>query len=243
MPRFFSKNINGEKCVITGDDAKHISKVLRMRTGDEVTVCDTEGHDYLCKIEDISKTEVVLKVCSVLESVSESDVKISVFQALPKASKMETIIQKCTELGAYEFFPCALSRCVVKFENKSDASKKAERWQAISEAAAKQSMRGIIPKVHSPVSFLEAIEKLKTFDLCFVCYENETETTLKSLLSSKSDVKNVAFLIGPEGGIADEEAKLLSEHNIKTVSLGKRILRTETAPVAVLAMLNYEFDK
>lgn len=241
MPRFFLQDV--ESKIISGDDARHISKVLRMKKGDEITVCDMNGTDYLCSISDFSKTEVFFDILSKSPSETESEIKVSVFQALPKSTKMDYIIQKCTELGVYEIYPVSLNRCVVRLD-EADAKKKTERWQAVSEAAAKQSMRGIIPEIHTPLKFSEAIFKLKEFDLCFVCYENEKETSLKSVLENANpDIKNVAFLIGPEGGISDEEADFIKQNGIVTVSLGKRILRTETAPTAVLAAVNYEFDK
>lgn len=241
MPRFFLQDIYSK--TISGDDAKHISRVLRMKKGDEITVCDLNATDYTCRISDFSKTEVFFDIISQKPSETESDVKFSVFQALPKASKMDYIIQKCTELGVYEIFPVALSRCIVKLDG-ADAKKKTERWQAVSEAAAKQSMRGIVPKIHMPLSFKETILKLKEADLCFVCYENEKDTTLKNVLQSAHDnIKSVAFLIGPEGGISEAEISAIKDAGIAAVSLGKRILRTETAPTAVLAAINYEFDK
>lgn len=243
MPRFFTNQIENDKVIISGDDARHILKVLRMKVGDGVTVCDMCGTDYECEISETGKNEVFLNVVSKKASDTEPEVKISVFQALPKASKMEYIIQKCTELGAVEIVPCLAGRCVVKLDSEADAEKKVARWQAIGEAAAKQSARGIIPRVLSPLSFKDAVSRLKEFDLCFVCYENEDKTTLKEVLCSNKNVKNAAFLIGPEGGISDEEIEYIRKEGIKTVTLGKRILRTETAPTAVLAMMLYEFDK
>lgn len=246
MPKFFCDNISNNNITITGDDARHISKVLRMKIGDTITVCDMKTTDYLCEISGISKSEVCAKIISESTSEAETGIKISVFQALPKASKMDYIIQKCVELGAYEFFPCILSRCVVKLENDSDAEKKTRRWQSVSEAAAKQSMRAIIPKVNTPIDFKKTVSLLKSYDACFVCYENEDKTSLKSYLTDlklKKDISSAAFLIGPEGGISDAEIEYITAENLACVTLGKRILRTETASTAVISMLNYEFDK
>ncbi len=246
MPKFFCNNISDNKIKITGDDARHIFKVLRMNTGDTLTVCDMNKTDYLCRISDISKSEVLLDILSKETSKSEEGIKISVFQALPKASKMDYIIQKCVELGAYEIYPVIMSRCVVRLENEADAKKKTDRWQAVSEAAAKQSMRGIIPKINLPLSFNESAERLKNYDACFVCYENEKNLTLKSYLTNlkmQKSIENAAFLIGPEGGISDSEIDYINRLGIKTITLGTRILRTETASTAVISMLNYEFDK
>ncbi len=243
MPRFFSEQIEYETVIISGDDAKHISKVLRMRVGDRITVCDMRGTDYECEICKIEKTQVVSKIVSKKPSDTEPDIKISIFQALPKASKMEYIIQKCTEIGACEIVPCVMSRCIVKLDGEAEEKKKTARWQAICEAAAKQSSRGIIPEISYPLSFEAAVERLKEFDLCFACYEKEKKTSLKEVLRGADTPKNAAFLIGPEGGISDEEIEYIRSKGIKTVTLGKRILRTETAPTAVLAMMIYEFDK
>lgn len=246
MPKFFSNNISDGKITITGDDARHISKVLRMKEGDCITVGDMCNTDYTCKIANISKAEVVLDILASQLSDTENAVKISVFQALPKASKMEYIIQKCVELGAHEIIPCATKHCVVKLDTDSDKQKKVQRWQSISEAAAKQSMRSIIPKVNIPLDFKSAMETLKNYDVCFICHENEQKTTLKSFLQKAKDEKqinSVAFFVGPEGGISDEETQYIKDNNIACVTLGKRILRTETASTAVISMLNYEFNE
>ncbi len=241
MPRFFLENIKSG--VISGDDARHISRVLRMKKGDQITICDTMGTDYLCSISDFSKTDVFFNVISSAQSETESEIKVSIFQALPKSTKMDYIIQKCTELGVYDIYTVSMAHCVVRLDD-TDAEKKVLRWQAVSEAAAKQSMRGIIPEIHNPIDFKIALERMASFDLCFVCYENEIHTTLKSVLKcEKSKPESIAFLIGPEGGISEEEITLVKAKGIPCVTLGKRILRTETASTAVLAAINYEFDK
>ena len=178
MPRFFLNDVKSG--VISGDDARHISKVLRMKKGDEITICDMMGTDYLCSISDFSKTDVFFDVVSSSPSETESEIKVSLFQALPKSTKMDYIIQKCTELGIYDIYPVSMAHCVVKLDQK-DGEKKVSRWQAVSEAAAKQSMRGIIPKIHAPLDFKAALDKMTEADLCFVCYENEMHTTLKTV--------------------------------------------------------------
>ena len=243
MPRFFSTQIENNRAVISGEDAKHISKVLRMKPSDKLTLCDTYGTDYECEIISADKTHVYLNIISQKPSDTEPNVKISIFQALPKGSKMEYIIQKCTELGVFEINPCVMDRCIVKLDNETDIKKKTLRWQSICEAAAKQSSRGIVPKINTPISFRDAVSKLKEHDLFFVCYENESETTLKNVLKSAAFPKTAAFMIGPEGGISNEEIEYIRSEGIQTITLGKRILRTETAPTAVLSMMFYEFDK
>ncbi len=242
MPKFFvtSDKINDDWIIIDSEDAKHISRVLRMGEGDMLTVCDSQGTDYEAEIVSLGQQEIVCKINSKSASVSEPDIKVTLFQGLPKASKMEYIIQKTTELGITEIVPAKLSRCVVKIDNKKDESKKLDRWQKISESAAKQSGRGIIPKISPIMTLDEIIEKSKEFDLFFVPYECEEQKTLREVLLSKKDVKSAGFLIGPEGGFDIAETEKLRNAGIDTVTLGKRILRTETAGEAVLAMTMYE---
>lgn len=242
MPKFFvtSDKINDDRIIIDSEDAKHISRVLRMGEGDMLTVCDSQGTDYEAEIVSLGQQEIVCKINSKSASVSEPDIKVTLFQGLPKASKMEYIIQKTTELGITEIVPAKLSRCVVKIDNKKDESKKLDRWQKISESAAKQSGRGIIPKISPIMTLDEIIEKSKEFDLFFVPYECEEQKTLREVLLSKKDVKSAGFLIGPEGGFDIAETEKLRNAGIDTVTLGKRILRTETAGEAVLAMTMYE---
>ncbi len=242
MPKFFvtSDKIKDDRIIIDTEDAKHISRVLRMGEGDMLTVCDSQGTDYEAEIVSLGQQEIVCKINSKSESVSEPNIRVTLFQGLPKASKMEYIIQKTTELGITEIVPAKLSRCVAKIDNKKDEAKKFDRWQKISESAAKQSGRGIIPKISPIMTLDEIIEKSKEFDLFFVPYECEEQKTLREVLLSKKDVKSVGFLIGPEGGFDIAETEKLRNAGIDTVTLGKRILRTETAGEAVLAMTMYE---
>lgn len=243
MPRFFIDKtaLCGETATISGDDAHHIIKVLRMREGEALTLCDGCGMDYAAKITALSNGIVTAKIESVYANASEPDMQITLYQAFPKAGKMEYIIQKCTELGIYKIIPCIMERCVVKLNSSSDAQKKMGRYQSIAYAAAKQSLRGIVPLIGEPVSFAEAAAQLKTYDLGFVPYENESGETLKAVLSGAKSAKTAAYLIGPEGGISDRELSVIQASGVPTVTLGKRILRTETAGEAVLAMMNYEF--
>ena len=238
MPKFFvpKENIEGSSIKICGEDVSHIKRVLRMREGDTLEMCDSSGYDYLAKICEIGEQGIFLEILEKSKCETEPPIKVTLFQGIPKAGKMDYIIQKTTELGISEITPCTLSRCVVKL----DGDKKIKRWQKISEEAAKQSGRGIIPKINEPVSLKEAIEELKKFDLAFVPYECEEENHLRDILLSKEEVKTVGFMIGPEGGFEKHEIDLLIENGITPISLGRRILRTETAGEAVLSMVMYE---
>ena len=242
MPKFFvtPDKITDNKIIIDTDDVSHITRVLRLGAGDSITVCDSQGIDYEAKISEIEQKRVICDIVEKRASLSEPNIKVTLFQGLPKASKMEYIIQKTTELGISEIVPVKLARCVVKIDNKKDETKKIDRWQKISEAAAKQSGRGIVPAISDIMTVDEVIEKAKDFDIFFAPYECEEQKTLKEVLLSKNDVKTVGFIIGPEGGFDISEIEKLKENGIGTVTLGKRILRTETAGEAVLAMTMYE---
>lgn len=242
MPKFFvtQDKITENQIIIDTEDVAHISRVLRLGIGDHVTVCDSQGTDYEAEIAEMEQKQIVCSITEKRASESEPNIKVTLFQGLPKASKMEYIIQKTTELGISEIVPVKLSRCVVKIDNKKDERKKLDRWQKISEAAAKQSGRGIVPQILEMMTLDEVIERSKEFDLFFVPYECEEQKTLKEVLLSRSDIKTVGFIIGPEGGFDPAETEKLHESGIDTVTLGKRILRTETAGEAVLAMTMYE---
>lgn len=242
MPKFFvtQDKITENQIIIDTEDVAHISRVLRLGIGDHVTVCDSQGTDYEAEIAEMEQKQIVCSITEKRASESEPNIKVTLFQGLPKASKMEYIIQKTTELGISEIVPVKLSRCVVKIDNKKDERKKLDRWQKISEAAAKQSGRGIVPQISEIMTLDEVIKRSKEFDLFFVPYECEEQKTLKEVLLSRPDIKTVGFIIGPEGGFDPAETEKLHENGIDTVTLGKRILRTETAGEAVLAMTMYE---
>ena len=242
MPKFFvtQDKITDNQIIIDTEDVTHISRVLRLGIGDSVTICDSQGTDYEAEITEMEQKRIVCGIKDKYASESEPNIKVTLFQGLPKASKMEYIIQKTTELGISKIVPVKLSRCVVKIDNKKDEKKKLDRWQKISEAAAKQSGRGIVPEISEIMTLDEVIERSKEFDLFFVPYECEEQKTLKEVLLSKKNVKTVGFVIGPEGGFDPMETEKLHESGIVTVTLGKRILRTETAGEAVLAMTMYE---
>jgi 16S rRNA (uracil1498-N3)-methyltransferase len=211
-----------------------------MNVGDTLTLCDSKGFDYEAQIDEISQKEILCRIIKSHKSDSEPNIEVILFQGLPKASKMEYIIQKTTELGISKIVPCTLSRCVVKLENAKAEAKKIERWQKIAEAAAKQSGRGIIPEIANAATLDEAICQLLECYIAFAPYECEDMQNLKSILTSVETPKKIGFIIGPEGGFDIKEIEKLRSAGIKTVTLGKRILRTETAGEAVLAMTMYE---
>ncbi len=242
MPKFFvpRENIGEEKIRITGGDVQHIARVLRMNPNDRLTLCDGRGIDYETAIEEISDKEIICKILSRENSKTEADIEVTLVQGLPKAAKMDYIIQKTTELGISRIIPCMLARCVVKLENKKAEEKKTERWRKISTEAAKQSGRGVIPEVCEPHTLDMAIKALGECDIVFVPYECEEQTSLKSVLTACENPHKVGFIIGPEGGFDISEIEKIRSAGIPTVTLGKRILRTETAGEAVLAMVMYE---
>ena len=238
MSRFFvpKENIKDDKILIIGEDVSHITKVLRLGIGDEITCCDGAGNDYVVSIEEADKKQVTCKVISKTKAETEPNISVTLIQGVPKASKMDYIIQKTTELGISKIYPCSLARCVSKVEN----DKKVDRWQKIAVEASKQSGRGVVPIVESPISLKDAIQVLKGADIAFVPYECQEESYLKPVLTAKADVKSVAFIIGPEGGFDKQEITQIEDAGIPVVTLGKRILRTETAGEAVLSMIMYE---
>ena len=240
MHRFYVDNdkIRNDKIIITGNDVNHIKNVLRMRPGDELIICNGQGKDCYCIIDRVSDTEIETVVKSVLDTDTELPVKITLFQGLPKSDKMELIIQKAVELGVYEIVPVMTARCVVKLSDSKREDKKLARWQSISESAAKQSQRGIIPKILPVMSFMEAVTYASTMDLKVIPYENEKGmTATRDILSGIKNCRTVGIFIGPEGGFENSEVDLAKKYNIMPISLGKRILRTETAGLALLSVM------
>lgn len=241
MPRFFTQDITEAGGCITGEDAKHIAKVLRMKVGDELTVCDTKGRDYDCMIEEIGAGEVRLKVLSVAPSQSEPDVRVHLYQAMPKADKMETIIQKAVELGAASITPVMTRRCVSRPDAKS-MDKKLVRYNRIALEAAKQCGRGVVPPVLPLLELLQALEQMQRTGCPILFYENATAPAKQVIAKARESGKEpeIAVLIGAEGGFDEDEVALAMEHSCHILSLGKRILRCETAPLAALTILMYE---
>ena len=241
MPRFFTQDITEAGGCITGEDAKHIAKVLRMKVGDELTVCDTKGRDYDCMIEEIGAGEVRLKVLSVAPSQSEPDVHVHLYQAMPKADKMETIIQKAVELGAASITPVMTRRCVSRPDAKS-MDKKLVRYNRIALEAAKQCGRGVVPPVLPLLELPQALEQMQRTGCPILFYENATAPAKQVIAKARESGKEleIAVLIGAEGGFDEDEVALAMEHGCHILSLGKRILRCETAPLAALTILMYE---
>ncbi|SFR68665.1 16S rRNA (uracil(1498)-N(3))-methyltransferase [Anaeromicropila populeti] len=236
--------INGEYISITGSDVNHIKNVLRMSKGERVVICDGEGKDYYCTLQDFSASEIVAKIEDINDTESELQGKIYLFQGIPKKDKMELIIQKAVELGAYEVIPVSMKRCVAKIEDRKKEEKKIERWQSIATSAAKQSGRGIIPKVRNVMRFSEAVAFAKGLDINIVPYEqadNMSET--KQMIQKAASQKSIGVFIGPEGGFDESEISAVIEAGFCPVTLGRRILRTETAGLTILSVLMFELEK
>ncbi len=249
MPKFFvtSKQVNQEQIKIVGEDINHIKNVLRKKQGDQLTICNQDTlEDYLCQIEQYQENEIECKILEKLETNAESKAKITIFQGLPKADKMEFIIQKAVELGVYDITPVEMKRCVVKLIEK-DKIKKLQRWQKIAEVAAKQSGRNIIPKINAIISMKNICNLCQEYDIVIVAYENEKENKLKQELKKlklkKKENLKIAVVIGPEGGMDTEEIQMLKDNGGKIVTLGKRILRTETVALNVLSIILYELEE
>lgn len=228
MPRFFCEHFL-ENPVIEGEDGRHISRSLRMKVGEQLTVCDTMGTDYACEIERIQEDTVYLKILNRTENTSEPEIKVTLFQCIPKGDKLDYVVQKAVELGVHEIVPVLSSRCVSRPDAKSMA-KKCQRLQKIADEAAKQSGRGILPKISEMISFKECCEKLKNFDKSIIFYELGG-APLKDIVK---DSQSYAMLIGSEGGFSVDEVDLATQSGAVSATLGKRILRTETAPIAAL---------
>lgn len=241
MPKFFvsSENINDHTITLEGENAKHIGSVLRAKTGDIITVCDGEGRDYECEITEITKKAVIAKITDIFTNDNEPDIKLTLYQALPKADKMELVIQKCIEIGVDRIVPVKTEHAVVKLEGKEE--KKLQRWNKIAEAAAKQCGRGKIPVVDRVMTFKEAINEAISLDSAIIPYEKEKENSLKTFAKGFKG-KSIGIFIGPEGGFSNEEIDFAISNGVKSVTLGKRILRTETAGLVTSVILLYELE-
>lgn len=244
MSKFFVKEnqINNDKIHILGEDVNHIANVLRMKKEDEVQICNQEtGENYITKIMSFSKDEIECEIVKKIIETVESNVDITLFQGIPKFDKMELIIQKNTEVGVKKIVPVLMERTVVKLDEKT-ANKKIERWQKIAEVAAKQSMRDIIPEIENIIK-LQDITK-QDYDEVLVAYENEEKNMLKQELKKLQgkDRYKIAIVIGPEGGISEKEIEILKNMGASFVSLGKRILRTETAGIVMSGNIMYELE-
>lgn len=247
MPKFFvsQEQVSENKIKIIGKDVNHIKNVLRAKIDDDIQICNVDlKKDFICKIDDIQKEYICCKIIKELESVTESNIKVTIFQGLPKADKMELVIQKSVELGVYNIIPVEMKRCVVKL-NEKDKIKKIQRWQKISEVASKQSGRSSIPKINDIINVQDICNLIKEYDIVFVAYENEKEITLKSELKKvKKDDKElkIGIVIGPEGGLENTDVKKLQQSGAKIITLGNRILRTETVALNMLSIMMYELE-
>ena len=238
MVRFFVEpgELQPDFLVLTGENAQH-AKVLRLKNGEEVLVCDGEGNEARCTISDVSPGQISLVVRSRQESESEAAVRVSVYMAFPKADKLEHVIQKATELGAYEIVAFPSARCISRPDEKS-LKKKLERWQKIAASAAEQSGRGRIPQVLTVGSYQAALERASKADKALMFYENEQACTLRMALE-KEPFQTVSLLTGPEGGLELSEVEQAREAGFEVCTLGKRILRCETAPLCALSAVMY----
>ena len=243
MYQFFveEEQVHSDSISITGGDVNHIKNVLRMKNGEKIRVSSKSGQAYFCHISSILDDEVIAAIDSADETGTELDNHIVLYQGLPKGDKMELIIQKAVELGVSEIVPVAMKNCVVKLDEKK-AGKKLQRWQAIAESAAKQSKRTVIPVVKQPVTYKEALKSASELDITLVPYENERGAT-REIMGQLKAGQTIGVVVGPEGGFAPEEIALVDENAaMHRISLGRRILRTETAGLAALAMLVYNLD-
>ena len=247
MFKFFVEDnqFENDKVKIIGEDVNHIKNVLRLNTEDDIIICNKENaQSFICSIKNIKGEEVCCYILKQIEETTEPKTYIHLFQGLPKADKLEWIIEKCTEIGVKEITPVTMQRSVVKLTEK-DKIKKIERWKKIAEVAAKQSQRDNILKVNPITNFKNIFSNFKDYDIVLVAYEKEKVMSLKNvLLQTKTDIKlsKIAIIVGPEGGLEKDEVEFCKENGGIAVSLGKRILRTETAPIVICSNLFYELE-
>lgn len=247
MQKFFieENQIQNDLVSIMGEDVKHISNVLRMKKGEIIEIGNKQKlESYKAKILTIEKEKVIAKILEKNSTNNEPNIKVDLYQGLPKADKMEWVIQKTTEIGIDKIIPVDMSRCIVKL-NEKESKKKIERWQKIAEGAAKQSKRDKIPIIENKVNILCLEDKIKQYDLFLIAYEEEKNNTCKKELQNllKKSKYKIAILVGPEGGLEEKEIKKLIEKGAKVITLGKRILRTETAPIVLLSNIMYELEE
>ena len=238
MVRFFvsPEELSSDRVTLTGENAQH-AKVLRLKVGEEVLLCDGNGAECICVVEQMDGKELIVSVQHRRESTTEASVRVSVYMAFPKADKLEHVIQKATELGAYEIVAFPSARCISKPDDKS-LSKKLERWQKIAASAAEQSGRGRIPQVLTLPSYKAALERAAQADKALLFYENERATTLRMAL--EGEYRTVSLLSGPEGGLEESEVRQALDAGLSVCTLGSRILRCETAPLCALSAVMYD---
>lgn len=238
MARFFvePEDMHSDFMVLTGENAAH-ARVLRLKNGEQVLVCDGEGNECVCTVSDVSVNQISLVVNKRSASTSEARVRVSVYMAFSKGDKLEHVIQKATELGAYEIIAFPSARCVSRPDEKG-LQKKLERWQKIAASAAEQSGRGVIPRVLTVDSYQKALMRAASADVSILFYENERTTTLRMALEGR-DFSTVSLLTGPEGGLEMREVEMAKDAGLHICTLGKRILRCETAPLCALSAVMY----
>ncbi len=244
MPKFFvrKEQISDEMIMLCGDDAFHISRSLRMAKGEKITVSDMQGTEYECELTDFLPDAVHARILSCHSADNEPPKKIHLYQALPKGDKLDTVIQKAVECGVFDIHPFESERCVVKAKGDAEA-RKTERRNRIALEAAKQCGRSCIPKVYETVDFRTAVQMACEADVCVFCYEGESEQSLKEVLAKNGrEAESISLIIGSEGGFSLSEAAFAKEAGALSVSLGKRILRTETAAAFVIGCMVYEYE-
>ena len=224
--------------VLTGDNAAH-GAVLRLRLGEEIVACCPNGIDHYSRVLSVSKGEICAEVTRSMPNAAEPPVLITLYQALPKGDKMSEIVEKCVELGVSAIVPVITARCVAR---PPDSSNKVARWRRIAESAAKQSGRGLIPHVSNHIALSDAVAPAKTHDAALVCLETEVKLGIKDFMQSLPPIKSIGLFVGPEGGFDGNEAAMFAEQAIRAVTLGRRILRTETAAAAAIANILYELE-
>ena len=245
MSNFFIENgnIDGENAYVTGSDVNHIKNVLRMKESDEIKLSTGDGLLYTAVISEFLPDRIVCRIIDCEGGRSELPARIILFQGLPKKDKMELIIQKAVELGVFEIVPVMMKRTIVKLEDNKKEQKKLERWRTISLTAAKQSGRAIVPEVSDFITFNEAVKQAKGLEYNLIPYENEKGMDkARELIKELKDKKSIGIFIGPEGGIAEDELELAINAGAKPISLGNRILRTETAGLALVSVIAFEID-
>ena len=245
MYHFFvnPEQIQESGIVILGTDVNHIRNVLRMRTGEEVLIADGQGAEYRCKLTELGENEVRAQILWKLDGNAELASAVTLFQGLPKSDKMDLIVQKCVELGVDRIVPVSTKRAVVKLDAKKEQTR-LKRWNTISESAAKQSGRGVIPEVSGVMSFGKALEEAKKLDVLLIPYERaEHMAETRRVMGEIRPGQSVGIFIGPEGGFEESEVEEAVAAGAKAITLGKRILRTETAGLAVMAMLGYLLEE
>lgn len=244
MFHFFAEQdqINAPYITITGTDVNHIKNVIRMKVGEQALISNRVDRDYLCEVEELCQDSVLFKIQSEVSDTTELPARIFLFQGLPKGDKMELIIQKAVELGIYQIIPVAMKRSIVKLDAKKEESKR-KRWNMIAESAAKQSKRIMVPEVSGVMDFKEAVQLSRSFDLTLLPYESATGISGTREVIDKAEAgMDIGIFIGPEGGFEEAEVALAKEAGAHEITLGKRILRTETAGLCILSVLMFRLE-